>query len=490
MEAYFGDFRLASLIFQRGLAAVYLVAFVSALNQFPALLGERGLLPAQDFLRQVPFAAAPGLFQLHYSDRLFAAAAWAGILLSALLALGLPQRAPWWACGGAWLALYALYLSIVNAGQAFYSFGWETMLLEAGFLAAFLGPAQLKPSLVPVLALRWLLFRLILGAGLIKLRGDPCWRDLTCLNFHFETQPLPNPLSWYFNRLPAPVLAAGVFFNHVVEVAAPWALLGPQAAAAAAGVLIAGHQLMLIVSGNFSFLNFLTLLLCFTAVSDGLLARVLPHALPPARAPAGFHLYLLFGLGAAVALLSVRPALNLASPRQVMNYSYNPYHLVSAYGMFGTITKERFEIVLEGTAAEDPGPGAAWLEYEFKGKPGDPRRRPPQVAPYHLRLDWLMWFLPFSVDTPEKGIMVYGYDAWYLRLVEKLLLGDRAALALLAPGPFGSEPPRYVRARFYRYRFAGLRARRAGAWWERKLVGEYMPPVDLRSVRAALREEI
>jgi hypothetical protein len=482
MESYFGDFRLASLVFQRCLAAVYLVAFLSALNQFPALLGEKGLLPVPDFVRQVPFSAAPGIFQFYYSDRFFAAAAWAGILLSGLLLLGLPQRAPWWACSGAWLALYALYLSIVNAGQVFYSFGWETMLLEAGFLAAFLGPAHLKPSLVPVLSLRWLLFRLILGAGLIKLRGDPCWRDLTCLNYHFETQPMPNPLSWYFNRLPAPVLAAGVFFNHVVEVAAPWALLGPQAAAAAAGALIAGHQLMLIVSGNFSFLNFLTLALCLTTVSDGLIARFLPVGLPPARAPAGFHLYLLFGLGAAVALLSVRPVLNLASPRQIMNYSYNPFHLVGTYGMFGSITRERYEIVLEGTSDENPGPAAAWREYEFKGKPGGLGRLPPQVAPYHLRLDWLMWFLPFSVEVDKKGIMIYGYEAWYLRLVKKLLEGDRAALALLAPGPFRDAPPRYVRARFYRYRFAGPQARRRGQWWERRLAGEYMAPVDLRAL--------
>lgn len=489
MESYFGDFKLAGLVFQRCLAAVYLVAFAAALNQFPALLGEKGLLPAPEFVRQIPFSAAPGLFQFYYSDRFFAAAAWAGILISGLLVLGLPQRWPWWACGGAWLALYALYLSIVNAGQVFYSFGWETMLLEAGFLAAFLGPADLKPSLAPVLALRWLLFRLILGAGLIKLRGDPCWRDLTCLDFHFETQPLPNPLSWYFHRLPAPVLAAGVFFNHVVEVAAPWALLGPQAAAAAAGALIAGHQLMLIVSGNFSFLNFLTLALCLTAVSDGLLARLLPFELPPARAPAGGHLYLLFGLGAAVALLSVRPALNLASPRQVMNYSYNPFHLVNAYGMFGAVTKERYEIVFEGTAGA-LGPGAEWLEYEFKGKPGATRRLPPQVAPYHLRLDWLMWFLTFSVDKQEKGIMVYGYEAWYLRLVKKLLEGDRAVLALLAPGPFKDAPPRYVRARFYRYRFSRPAARRRGDWWERELAGEYMPPVDLRAAREALGEDL
>lgn len=486
METYFGEFRIASLVFQRSLAAVYLIAFVSALNQFPALLGENGLLPVPAFTRQVPFSAAPGLFHFFYSDRLFCAAAWTGIVLSALLLAGLPGKAPWWLLSGTWLALYVLYLSIVNSGQEFYAFGWESMLLEAGFLAAFLGPASATPSLAPVLALRWMLFRLILGAGLIKLRGDPCWRDLSCLAFHFETQPIPNPLSWYFHRLPSPVLAGGVLLNHVTELAAPFGLLGPQPVAAAAAALIIAHQAILIVSGNFSFLNFLTIALCLTAFSDGTLRRFVPFDLPAAPSPAGFQRYLLYGLGAGVALLSVRPALNLLSPRQAMNASYNPYHLVNTYGMFGSITKERYELVLEGTADAVPGPGAVWKEYEFKGKPGDVNALPPQVAPYHLRLDWLMWFLPFSAEAGERGIIVYGYERWFARFLQKLLEGDAKTLKLLKPGPFAGEPPRYVRARFYRYRFTSrLEKKRTGAWWRRELTGDYLPPVDLRALKAA-----
>ncbi|MBI4352033.1 MAG: lipase maturation factor family protein [Elusimicrobia bacterium] len=486
METYFGDFRLANLLFQRSLAAVYLIAFAAALNQFPVLLGEHGFLPVPAFVRDVPFWRAPGLFHFFYSDRLFSFSAWAGLLLSALLVLGLLEKSAWWLTAAAWLALYFLYLSIVNVGQTFYAFGWESMLLEAGFLAAFLGPAAMKPSLVPVLALRWMLFRLILGAGLIKLRNDPCWRDLTCLAYHFETQPQPNPLSWYFHRLPAPVLAGGVLLNHVVEIIAPFGFLGPQPAAAAAAALLIAHQALLIASGNFSFLNFLTIVLCLTAVSDSVFGWFCPAAAPPAPpAAAPFRQYLLYALGAGVVLLSVRPALNLFSGEQVMNASYNQFHLVNTYGMFGTITKERYEIVIEGTSDAEPGPGAEWKEYEFKGKPGDVKAPPPQVAPYHLRLDWLMWFLPFSVGVAEKGIIVYGYERWFISFMKKLLEGDPATLKLLKPGPF-SRPPRYVRARFYRYRFSGPEERKnTGAWWKRELAGEYLPPVDLRALKEA-----
>lgn len=485
METYFGDFRIANLLFQRSLAGVYLIAFAAALNQFPVLLGEHGFLPVPAFVREVPFWRAPGLFQLFYSDRLFFFAAWTGILLSALLVLGLFEKSPWWLAAAAWLVLYFLYLSIVNAGQAFYAFGWESMLLEAGFLAAFLGPAAMKPSLVPVLALRWMLFRLILGAGLIKLRNDPCWLDLSCLSYHFETQPMPNPLSWYFHRLPSPVLMGGVLANHAVELIAPFGFLGPQPAAAAAAALLIAHQALLIASGNFSFLNFLTIVLCLTALSDSVLGRFFPAELPPARSPARFHQYLLYALGAGVALLSVRPALNLLSRGQIMNASYNQFHLVNTYGMFGTITKERYEIVIEGTSAAEPGPEAKWKEYEFKGKPGDVKTMPPQVAPYHLRLDWLMWFLPFSVGAGEKGIIVYGYERWFLSFMRKLLEGDQATLKLLKPGPF-SRPPRYVRARFYRYRYTSPEEKKGtGAWWKREPAGEYLPPVDLRALKEA-----
>lgn len=479
MESYFGDFRLENWIFQRGLAAVYIIALLAALDQFPALLGERGLLPVPAFVQRVPFLRSPSLFDFVYSDRLFLVLGWIGIILALAIFAGLLETAPWWVTMAAWLGLYVLYLSIVNVGQTFYAFGWESMLVEAGFFAAFLGPAATKPSLIPVLALRWMLFRLMLGGGLIKLRNDPCWRDLTCLGYHFETQPLANPLSWYFHHLPPAVLKGGVLFNHLIEVVAPFGLFGPQPVAAAAGTLFIAHQLMLIASGNFAFLNWLTLVLSLTAFSDRFLKWILPVNLPEAGPPSGVFQTALYVLAAVTVLLSIEPTLNLLSRRQLMNTCYNSMHLVNAYGMFGDITKVRYEIILEGTADTELTPTTKWEAYEFKAKPGDVHRRPPQIAPYHLRLDWLMWFLPFSVNVTEDGPFVPAYERWFLRLVEKLLEGDAPTRQLLRPGPFMTAPPNHIRARYYRYRMTTVEEqRRTGDWWHRELVGEYLPPVD------------
>src|SRR5438105_921988 len=255
------DYWLSRLVIERGVAALYRVAFVVAFNQFRPLLGERGLLPAPDFLRLAPFSRTPSLSRLHYSDRMLAIVAVTGAVLAAAAVLGLVEAAPLWAFILAWFALWALYLSIVNVGQIFYAFGWESLLLEAGFLAIFLGPASVAPPTAILWLIRWLLFRVEFGAGLIKLRGDPCWRDLTCLYYHHETQPLPNPLSWYFHHLPKPIHRLEVLGNHVGQLVAPFCLFAPQPVAGVAGLVVLVHQGWLVLSGNFSWLNVLTLTL-------------------------------------------------------------------------------------------------------------------------------------------------------------------------------------------------------------------------------------
>jgi Lipase maturation factor len=468
------EYWLSRLVFQRGLAAVYFVAFLSAATQFRALLGARGLTPIPRFVRQVPFRQAPSIFQLHYSDRFFAAVAWFGAALSAATAAGLTDAVPLWAAMLIWLVLWALYLSILNVGQVWYSFGWESLLVEAGFLAAFLGNAATAPPTLTLWLLRWLLFRLEFGAGLIKLRGDRCWRDLTCLYYHHETQPMPGPLSWYFHRMPRPLHKAEVVGNHLAQLAVPVALFTPQPVASVAAAVIIVTQLWLVLSGNFSWLNWLAILLASSAVDGALATRVLGLPTPPMPTAAPtWHQVVVFAVTALVLVLSYWPARNLLSRRPLMNASFNPLHLVNAYGAFGSINRQRYEIAVEGTDDPHPTGDTVWREYGFKGKPVEESRRPPQIAPYHLRLDWLMWFAAISPAYAQP---------WLGEFLRNLLAGDRVTLRLLRRNPFPDHPPAAVRARFYRYRFTTwAERRRTGNWWHRTLVAEYLPPVSAAS---------
>ena len=464
------DYWLARLVIERGIGAIYFVGFLVALNQFTPLLGERGLLPVPSFVAYVPFRASPSLFHLRYSDRLARAVAWIGLAVSALVVIGLPDGWPLPAEVLAWAVLWVLYLSIVNVGQTFYSFGWETLLLEAGFLVIFLGPAWTFTPLPLVYLARWLVFRLEFGAGLIKMRGDPCWRDLTCLYYHHETQPMPNPLSWYFHHLPRTLHRVEVLGNHFAQLVVPIFLFAPQPVATVAGLIIVATQSWLVLSGNFSWLNVITIVLAFAAFDDAALGSVLPIARPVLE-PSLPHEVAVILVTVLVLGLSYRPAKNLLSAGQLMNSSFDPLHLVNTYGAFGSVTKRRFEVVIEGTLDPEPSAASEWREYEFKAKPGDVRRRPPQYAPYHLRLDWLMWFAAFS--SPR-------YHEWFMPLLAKLLEGDRGILALLARDPFAGQRPRAIRAQLWLYRFTTPAERRqTGAWWHRSYVRVYVPAVSL-----------
>ena len=457
-------------VFERGLALIYLVAFIAVVNQFVPLLGEHGLLPATRFVREVPFRASPSLFFFRATDNAFRLAGWLGVLLSLLAVTGLVVHRSAIGAGVVWALLWVLYLSFVNVGQTFYGFGWESLLLEAGFFTIFAGASGTPPHAALNWIYRWTLFRLMFGAGLIKMRGDSCWRDLTCLDYYFETQPIPNPLSWYFHWLPRRVLHGGVVFNHVVELIVPFGYFLPQPFAGIAGLITIVFQLTLIVSGNLSWLNWLTLVLAVTTLDDRFLSW-LPVPMPSLHPPAAAQRIAVYVLAAVVAVLSIPPILNMLSPGQLMNSAFNPLQIVNTYGAFGSITKERFEIAIEGTSDEGLTARTVWREYEFKGKPGDPARRPPQIAPYHLRLDWLMWFAAMGSAQDEP---------WFSELILKLLQGDRATLGLLRTNPFPEAPPRWIRAGMYRYRFTTPAERRAtGRWWNRERVGEYFPAVRL-----------
>lgn len=467
MESFF----LTRWLLQRALALVYLIAFLAVVHQFKPLLGEKGLLPVPYFVNRVSFLQSPSLFFFWPKDWAFTLFGWIGLAISLFALFGLSEKFGLAVSIVTWGLLWLIYLSFVNVGQTWYSFGWEILLLEAGFLAIFLGDVKTAPSLIVIWLYRWLLFRVMFGAGLIKLRGDPCWRDLTCLFYYYETQPMPNPASWYFHQLPQWVHKGGVLFNHLAEMIAPWGLFFSGGASAVAGTLAMGLMAIIGLSGNLAFLSFLTMVLAIPAFSDQILVKILPMTIPTLSPLSPLHHSLLLVLAGIIGLLSIAPVVNMISPRQIMNTSFNALHLVNTYGAFGSITRPRYEVIIEGTRDDEITDKTVWREYEFIGKPGALSRSPPQVAPYHLRLDWLMWFAGFS--TPRE-------HPWLYHLLAKLLEGGREVLKLLRTNPFPKDPPKFVRAHLYEYHFTTPKEKaQTGNYWKRNLVGVYIPAVSL-----------
>jgi hypothetical protein len=309
------------------------------------------------------------------------------------------------------------------------------------------------------------------GAGLIKLRGDACWQDLTCMQYHYETQPVPNPLSWYFHYLPVILHKASVLFNHFVELIAPFGLFIPGRIGWAAGFLTIIFQIILILSGNLSWLNYLTITLCLCCFDDRILKRFIPIQIPATKPAGGIRKGILNTVSVLLVILSIQPAVNLFSPRQLMNASFDPLHVVNTYGAFGSITQQRNEIVLEGTSDAVLGPETRWQAYEFKCKPGDMDRIPCLMSPYHYRLDWLMWFAAMSD---------YRHHPWILNLIAKLLQNNPSTLSLLKTRPFPDSPPKFIRAQYYRYRFTDSgEKKKTGRHWKREKLGDYLPPLSL-----------
>lgn len=487
-------YELVRFVLLRLLGFVYLAAFYSLATQVRPLLGQDGLTPAARYLGRIVAASSrwqgfvrlPSLFFVHVSDGLLVGLAWTGVLLSMMLMCGYANAI---LLG----VLWALYLSYVHIGQIWYGYGWELLLCETGFLAIFLVPLLAgrpfprRPTPEPVIWLfRWLALRVMLGAGLIKLRGDPCWRDLTCLDFHFETQPLPSPLTPLFHFLPAWAHKLGVLLNHLCELVLPLFVFGPKLARRVAGLGMIAFQGLLILSGNLSFLNWLTIVPLLACLDDALLQRVLPRRLcarveDPAQQlapslPGRVAVFVVCGL---VALLSIAPTMNLFSREQSMNDAYDPLNLVNSYGAFGSVGRERDEILFEGTTDEVPSESSRWVAYEWRCKPGDVMRRPCFLSPIQYRLDWQVWFAAMSDPLSEP---------WTLYLVYKLLHGDPGTLRLLDHNPFPKGPPRYIRAELYRYHLAPLRDR---AWWRRERLQTWLPPLraDDPGLRTLLRKE-
>jgi hypothetical protein len=473
---------LTRFVLLRLLGFIYAVAFLVAANQILPLIGSHGLLPVDQFLTRVRDSLGgtwpgvqrlPSLFWIDHSDRTLVVAAWIGVVLSCVVAAG-------YANAILLALLWALYMSFVHIGQEWYGYGWEFQLLETGFLAIFLCPLldprpfpRRAPPRVIIWLFRALIFRIMLGSGLIKIRGDASWRDLTALYYHFETQPIPNGLSRWFHFLPRAVLRGGTLFNHIAELAAPWFIFWPRIARWIAGVAIVLFQITIILSGNLSFLNWLTIVPALACFDDRFWSKLLPKALvrraeaaasqaTPSQ-PMTATAYAVAGL---VALLSIQPLLNLVSTHQIMNTSFNSLAIVNTYGAFGAVGKQRFNVIFEGTDSATPDASAQWKPYPYKGLPVALDQRPPQIAPYQLRLDWQMWFA--AMGSPDEY-------PWTIHLVWKLLHNDASALSLFASNPFPDKPPRFIRATWYRYKFVS--PNESGRWWEREELGPWLPPL-------------
>lgn len=479
-------YELARFAVLRLLGFVYFAAFASLAAQLGPLIGSRGLVPAAQLLNvqharlgAEAFWRLPSIFWLASSDRALRAACIVGVVLSIAAMCGVTNAA-------IQLALFAIYSSFVHVGQIFYGYGWEIQLIETGFLAVFLCPLKTlgpwprsaTPKLV-IWLLRWLIFRIMIGSALIKLRGDPCWRDFTCLDTHFETQPNPNPLSWWLHHAPHAVHVAGVLFNYLAELVAPWFVFAFRRFRHAAGVVLVAFQASLVLSGNLSFLNWLTIVPALACFDDAVLVRLAPRSRRAALvarfnalASSRSQEIAAKALAVVVGVLSVGPVANLASCDQAMNTSFEPLGLVNTYGAFGSVDRARYEVILEGTRDESPT-GATWQEYELPCMPGDVRRRPCVVTPYQYRLDWQMWFVGNDAARGEA----IAREPWLVHLVWQLLEGEPSPKSLLARDPFPDAPPRWIRAHVWRYRFSA--SRESGAWWTRQRVGEFLPPVSL-----------
>ena len=468
-------FRVSSWLFLRMLGTIYLIAFASFGVQAAGLIGSRGVLPAAEFLRaaQVYFGTArywnvPTFFWLSGSDASIRADWMAGICLSVLVLAGVNWR-------GLRLALFLLYLSVVTAGQVFMAYQWDALLLEAGFLAIFLGASPVIPRLF-----RWLLCRFLFLSGAVKLAsGDSSWRSFTALPVHYETQPLPTPLAWYVFHFPAWFHRMSVGSLLFVELVVPFLVLAPRRVRHFAAGAITVLQVLIFLTGNYAFFNILTIGLCLFLLEDAILIRKLPKRIleripitvsnvrwPQVRNAFYkiFAVLVLFlsGFEMAGEFSGVRWA-----PADTIIRAIAPFEIINTYGLFANMTTSRPEIVIEGSLD-----GQTWLPYEFKYKPGDLTRRPIWVEPHQPRLDWQMWF---------AALGNYQRDPWTIHFMARLLEGSPEVLSLVDKNPFPDVPPHYVRALLYEYSFTTATEKRTtGHWWRRQLKGIYISPLALR----------
>jgi hypothetical protein len=467
-------FAVANMLFLRALALIFLIALLSYRHQAAGLNGPNGILPVGPFFDAVSshlgdgaFWALPSLVWLSPDLETLHLLVNIGIAASLLALIGILQPL-------CFLTLWAVMLSLCVAGQDFYGFQWDSLLIETGFLAMFLAPWRLKPNREAVdpprlarLAAVVLLFRLMFSSGVVKLTsGDPNWANLQALDFHFFTQPLPNPLAWFTQQLPPEaltILCGGMFF---IELALPFAFFlprNPRLLAAGAMILL---QTGIALTGNYAFFNLLCVALCLLLLDDRCWPKfLLKKNTAPVFVPAAIRRPILCG----ILLLSVIPLFSsfraIPAPLEPLAEIYSriaPFRSVNSYGLFAVMTTQRHEILVQGS--DD---GHEWKTYEFRYKPGPADRPPPIVAPYQPRLDWQMWFAALGrfETTP-----------WFQSFAIRLLQGSPEVLGLLKKNPFPEKPPKYIRAILDDYTFTSVGDRN---WWRREPAAIYCPEISL-----------
>jgi uncharacterized membrane protein YphA (DoxX/SURF4 family) len=456
------------------------------------LIGESGILPATNLLHALQseigverYWLFPTVAWLNSSDLFLQGICLLGCLSSLLIVAGIFS-------GPLLLLCWMLYLSIVTVGQDFYSFQWDILLLETGFLAVFLFPwrrfepwlpGQFKrsedycPSLCMIWLLRFLTFKLMFLSGYVKLAShDSTWSSLTALNYHYFTQPLPNPIAYWTAHLPEAAHKFSCGMLLFIELLVPFCVfLGRAARLFAAGAFVF-VQILIILTGNYAFFNLLTIALAMTLLDDAALERFVPASLSHnlrrfahrSRNVLTRTTILRGAIIAVVALFIGMSNLVLFVGRHVpgatVTRELQNFYFASTYGLFAVMTTERKEIIVQGS--DD---GIIWLTYEFPYKPGALDRAPPIVAPYQPRLDWQMWF---------AALGDYQSNPWFMHFMAKLLEGSSDVLKLLAYNPFPDHPPKYLRAEFYRYTFTEpSELQKTGNWWKRDFVEYYLPPI-------------
>jgi hypothetical protein len=465
--------------FLRALGLVYACAFASLWVQVDALIGAQGIVPAAELLdyaraelgAKAALELPSLLWVLGSNDWALHALCLAGVIAACVLMAGRFSLA---AAAVAWLA----YLSLASVGDPFLSFQWDALLLETGLVALFAASAE--PRLGVWLA-RALLFKLMFLSGAVKLlSGDPTWRNLTALAYHYWTQPLPAPTSALAAGLPEVVQKASTALTLAIELGAPWGMLGPRRVRLAAAGLLAALQLLIAATGNYGFFNLLTLVLCGCLLDDRALqwlpeprARPSPRALGVARRVAAAALA---GLSLLAATQRLTPRGSFPRPLRVLLVALAPFRSVNSYGLFAVMTTERPEILLEGSAD-----GVEWRDYELRWKPGAPARAPRFAGPHMPRVDWQLWFAALGRCQDEP---------WFHRFLQRILEGSKPVTAVFARDPFADAPPRYLRSTLWRYRLAAGEERLSGAWWSREPVGPYCPVVTLREGRLALPDDL